>query len=449
MTTVITYGTYDLLHSGHIRLLERARALGTYLIVGVTATDFDKTRGKINVRQSLMERVEAVKNTGIADEVIIEEYEGQKIDDIKRFDVDIFTVGSDWEGHFDYLSEYCQVVYLDRTEGVSSTEVRAQRNRLVIGLVGNSNLVVKYADEIEFVNGVSVGAVCTADAKTRSEVEGRGLKLVEDIEDLWGDVDAVYVASPPPIREQLVEQALLHDVHVLCESPIALTIEAFDRLTSLAKQRELILLDCMKTAYSTAYHRLRLLVKSGKIGSVVSVQSTCTSLTDFSAAPIEHQVGSFFAWAPVGVLPVFQLLGTSWRDLRIASRNLEGVPSHLDSFTKIDFEYDDAVASVLVGKGIKSEGELVVAGTKGYVYVPAPWWKTEYFEIRFENPAANRKYFYQTDGEGIRDELVHFQRSIEFGQSGFYLNRKVSRAIVETTERFNEVWANRVPLLGS
>ena len=79
MTKVITYGTYDLLHYGHKRLLERAKALGDYLFVGVTADNFDKNRGKINVQQSLMERIEGVKATGLADEIIIEEYEGQKI----------------------------------------------------------------------------------------------------------------------------------------------------------------------------------------------------------------------------------------------------------------------------------------------------------------------------------------------------------------------------------
>ena len=84
MVKVITYGTYDLLHYGHIKLLERAKALGDYLIVGVTADDFDKTRGKINVQQSLMERIEAVRATGLADKIIVEEYEGQKIDDIRR-----------------------------------------------------------------------------------------------------------------------------------------------------------------------------------------------------------------------------------------------------------------------------------------------------------------------------------------------------------------------------
>ncbi len=115
MVKVITYGTYDLLHYGHIRLLERAKALGDYLIVGVTSDDYDKTRGKINNQQSLIERIEAVKETGLAVEIIVEEYEGQKIDDIRRMGVDIFTVGSDWEGYFDYLNEYCKVIYLPRT----------------------------------------------------------------------------------------------------------------------------------------------------------------------------------------------------------------------------------------------------------------------------------------------------------------------------------------------
>src|SRR5574344_2692611 len=127
MIKVITYGTYDMLHYGHIRLLERAKALGDYLIVGVTADNFDMTRGKINVQQSLMERIESVRETGIADEIIVEEYEGQKIDDIIKYDIDIFTVGSDWVGKFDYINEYCKVVYLDRTEGVSSSEIREQK----------------------------------------------------------------------------------------------------------------------------------------------------------------------------------------------------------------------------------------------------------------------------------------------------------------------------------
>ena len=160
MKKVITYGTYDLLHHGHIRLLERAKQLGDYLIVGITSNDFDKQRGKINVKQSLMERVKAVKDTGLADEIVIEEYEGQKIDDICKYGIDIFTVGSDWEGKFDYLKEYCQVIYLPRTKGISSSELRTENRRIKLGLVGESVYFEKVARESNFVNGIEVVAVC-------------------------------------------------------------------------------------------------------------------------------------------------------------------------------------------------------------------------------------------------------------------------------------------------
>ena len=82
----------------------------------------------------------------------------------------------------------------------------------------------------------------------------------------------------------------------------------------------------------------------------------------------------------------------------------------------MDFVYDHAVASIKIGDGVKSEGELIISGTKGYIYVPAPWWKTDYFEIRFENQAENKRYFYQLDGEGIRYELVAFIKAIERGK---------------------------------
>ena len=106
MKKVITYGTFDLFHEGHYRLLERAKALGDYLIVGVTTESYDKTRGKLGVVDSLMTRIENVKKTGFADEVIIEEAAGQKFSDIKKYGIDIFTVGSDWTGCFDYLNEF-------------------------------------------------------------------------------------------------------------------------------------------------------------------------------------------------------------------------------------------------------------------------------------------------------------------------------------------------------
>ena len=102
----------------------------------------------------------------------------------------------------------------------------------------------------------------------------------------------------------------------------------------------------------------------------------------------------------------------------------------------MDFIYDHAVASIRVGDGVKSEGELIVSGTKGYIYVPAPWWKTDYFEIRYENQSENRRYFYQLDGEGIRYELVAFVRAIENGRMTDNISRNVTYKISDIMDDY-------------
>ena len=196
MKKVITYGTYDLIHKGHIRLLERAKALGDYLVVGVTADNFDRARGKINVQQSLIERIEGVRQTGIADEIIVEEYEGQKIDDIKRLNIDIFTVGSDWEGRFDYLNEYCKVVYLDRTQGISSSDIRAEKFDIQLGLIGESPILNKIVREAQHVNGLSISGIFSrTDFKLNSE--SNHIPSYNDIDTLLNHCNAVYIISSP------------------------------------------------------------------------------------------------------------------------------------------------------------------------------------------------------------------------------------------------------------
>ena len=434
MVKVITYGTYDLIHYGHIRLLERAKALGDYLIVGVTADDFDKTRGKINVQQSLMERIEGVRATGLADEIIVEEYEGQKIDDIRRYGVDIFTVGSDWVGKFDYLNEYCKVVYLDRTEGVSSSEIRAEKSEIRLGLVGYSPYLNKVFEECKYVNGINVSALCSHSESFISDNIDKYELVTSDYEVFLKAVDAVYIHSNPSTHYAEIKKALESGKHVLCESPISMNIDSCIELYTLAKQGNLVLLEALRTAYSTAYARLLLLIKGGKIGNVVSVDSVCTSLnTNLGNDAKTDDWGSITAWGPTAMLPIFQLLGTNYTSYHICSKINE---SGFDEFTKIDFLYRDAVASIKVGTGAKSEGELIISGTKGYAYVPAPWWKTDYFEIRYENPADNKRYFYQLDGEGIRYEMVDFLKTINGKISGRSIETSVTESIVKVIESF-------------
>lgn len=213
---VITYGTFDLLHHGHVNLLRRAKELGDYLIVGVTSSDFDKNRGKINVKQSLMDRIEAVKALGIADEVIPEEYYGQKIDDIRNYDVDIFAIGSDWRGHFDYLNEYCEVVYLDRTEGISSTQLREGGHHIALGIVGASRDIAKFIDECKYVSGVDVvGAFPDGDD---FDLAGK-TALFGSLEELIEASDALYVANAPERRFATAKAGLEAGKDVLSESP--------------------------------------------------------------------------------------------------------------------------------------------------------------------------------------------------------------------------------------
>ncbi len=425
MIKVITYGTYDLLHYGHIKLLERAKALGDYLIVGVTADDYDKTRGKINVQQSLVERIDAVKATGLADEIIVEEYEGQKIDDIKKYGIDIFTVGSDWEGQFDYLKEYCQVIYLPRTEGISSSEIRSEERTTKLLITGDNFICSKFQKESQFVNGL--------EAKI---VEGKDFKKELD------NYDACFLVSNPKKHYDQIKYALEHGKHVLCESPIALSIKEAEELETLAESKNLILMDSIKTAYSTAYNRMILQAKSGKIGDIISVDATCTSMREFMSGnlSLDSSWNSICAWGPTALLPIFQLLGTNYKRADIISKRIDR-QSQFDGFSKISFLFDHAVASAKVAKSAKSEGELVISGTKGYIYVPSPWWKTDYYEIRFENAEDNIRQFYQLDGEGIRQELVTFLSAISKKRNTSYINSSISKAISSIIEKYynNEV----------
>lgn len=439
MKKVITYGTYDLLHFGHIKLLERAKALGDYLIVGVTADDFDKARGKINVQQSLMERMDAVKATGLADEIIIEEYEGQKIDDILRYEVDIFAIGSDWKNHFDYLNEYCKVVYLERTAGVSSSELRAEDREIHLGLVGDSMFLNKFCRESHFVNGVKIAGLCTSlknNLMNKDELAKVPFKT-EDYNELLNHVDSVYILSSPDLHYDQIKSALQHGKHVLCEPPIALTLSQWDELQTLANQKGVVLMDAIRTAYSMAYYRLLLLVKSGVIGQVVSIDSSCTSLrdTELNKDELKGVWNSICLWGPTAILPIFQILGVDYIQKQITSR-LESEEFMYDTFTKVTFIYPHAVASIKVGKGVKTEGELVISGTKGYIYVPAPWWKTDYFEVRREDPTQNKRYFYQLDGEGIRYELVSFLKAIKGDKTLSYISQTVSKSLVAVIEDY-------------
>ena len=260
--------------------------------------------------------------------------------------------------------------------------------------------------------------------------------LYKECDETLEGVDAVYITNKPGNHYDDVKRALDAGKHVICEAPIATSKAQCEELFSLAGEKGLILTDGIKTAYSTAYSRLMVVAKSGRIGDIISVDATCSSLQSGAGqegVDLKQIQNSICAWGPTAMLPIFQLLGTDYRERQIISHL---IAPDFDSFTKVAFVYPHAVASLKVGKGVKSEGELIISGTKGYIYVPAPWWKTDYFEVRYENPANNKRYFYQLNGEGIRYQIVSFLKTIESGQNSTYVSNKCSMAVIKILESF-------------
>lgn len=437
MIRVITYGTYDLLHQGHINLLRRAKELGDYLIVGVTSDSFDRGRGKLNVRNNVLERVEAVKNTGYADEVIIEDYLGQKIDDIQRYDVDIFAIGSDWKGKFDYLNEYCKVVYLPRTEGISSTMLRAETQDIYkIGVVGSGRIANRFVPEAKVVNGADVVAVLNPDKEEAEAFTKKyGLEAYSKFDSFIEKVDVVYIASPHLTHYDYIKRSLLAGKHVLCEIPFTLKkVEALE-LYRLAEEKNLVLMEASKTAYCPAFGHIVTLIKSGIIGDVVDVKASLSKMVEAPTRELNAKQagGAMTEHAPLTVMAIIKLLGLDWKDINFHTKRENGV----DIYTKGVINYPHATSSFTLGIGVKTEGNLVISGTKGYVYVPAPWWLTSYFEVRYEDQTKNKKFFYSYDGEGLRYEIQELLSMIVNNRRSCYkLRRRESVAIAEIIEKY-------------
>ena len=410
MKKVITYGTYDLLHEGHINLLLKAKALGDYLIVGVTNDNFDRERGKLNVRNNVLERVEAVRALNIADQIILEDYVGQKIDDIQKYGVDIFTVGSDWTGHFDYLNEYCEVVYLPRTEGISSTMLREESQEIVrIGIVGLGRVGKRFFPEASFVSGLEITSIYDNDKNVLDGFaqEHPSYHVSQTFEELLEKVDAVYIATPHLSHYEYAKNAILAGKHVLCETPFVLNGQQAEELYALAKEKKVVLMEANKTAHCPAFNHLMVMIKSGLIGEVVDIEASLSKLLadkNLREFDPDQAGGSMYELGSYPLLPILKLLGTEYKSLTFYSRMDKGV----DIYTKGVLCYPNAVCSFKLGLGVKTEGNLVISGTKGYAYVPAPWWKTDYFELRYEDQNENKKFFYKWDGAGLRYEIQEF-----------------------------------------
>ncbi len=438
MVKVITYGTFDLFHEGHYRLLKRAKDLGDYLIVGVTTEAYDKTRGKLNVVDSLVTRIENVKKTGFADEIVIEESQGQKVTDIRKFNVDIFAIGSDWIGAFDYLKDYCKVVYLERTKNISSTMLR-EKNRPIqrIGIIGTGRIAERFIPEAKLVSGVSTQGVYNPHTESAARFANQWeISAYENIEDFYGAVDVVYIASPHETHYGYIKDALEHGKHVLCEKPMVLEKAQAEELFGYARERKLVLFEGIKTAYCPGFHKLLGFASSGTVGTIRNVEACFTKLERPDTREMTNLVygGSFIELGSYVMLPILKLFGKEFEEVRFDT--IKG-DNGLDIFTKASFRFPTGIATATCGLGVKSEGRLLISGTKGYIVAEAPWWKTTYFEAHYENPGEVEKYSERFLGDGLRYEISDFLSVINgYSNSEFKLTRGESVALAGVMEEF-------------
>lgn len=439
MTKVITYGTFDLFHQGHYNLLKRAKELGDYLIVGVTTEHFDEARGKVNVIDSTLQRVENVRKTGFADEIIIEDHEGQKIEDIQKYGVDIFTVGSDWVGTFDYLNALCKVVYLPRTPKISSTMKREDRFQIVkIGIVGTGRIAPRFVTEAKFVSGLSIICAYNPERESAANFEKRmGMPAyTEDFDTFLEQVDAVYIASPNETHYDYTRRALTAGKHVLCEKPMAFTKQETVELYQLAQEKGVVLLEGIKAAYCPGFQQLINVARSGTIGEIRAVDACFTRLADPKSRERSDAAygGAFLEFGGYVLLPIIKLLGKDYREVRLDSITGE---SGIDLYTQAQLIYDQGIATAKTGVGVKSEGQLVVAGTKGYILAESPWWLTRKFVVRYENPSIVETYEPKFQGDGLRYEISEFVSNINgHFKNGYKLTAEESIVMAEITEKF-------------
>ncbi len=429
-------------HQGHRRLLERAKALGDYLIVGVTDENYDRSRGKLNVVESTEQRVQAVKALDFVDKVIIEKHKKQKAEDMVKYHVDVFAIGDDWEGIFDYLSEYTEVVYLPRTEGISSTLLRKDNfDDIKLGIVGLGRDTKAFIEEAKFVPNLKISRIYSPDLDElkRFTKDHESIKYGHDNYDDFLDtsISAVYIDTALEEHYPLIKKALIAKKHVLCENPLALYKSELKELLALAKKERVLLLSALKTAFLPAFNQMLTEISKGIVGEVKEVRATRTTLYKEKDYP-----DTFMAQGATNILSSYpsllvnKILGES-KDITFFDQGSEGYDV---SNLIISKHKGGAIGISNVATGIKSEGDAVISGTKGYIYIPSPWWLTRKFHVRYEDEHKSQTFNYEFDGCGIRYMIAEFVSLIQRGQrkSEMLTPRdmiRINRVLLEYNER--------------
>ncbi|MBE6028699.1 MAG: glycerol-3-phosphate cytidyltransferase [Clostridiales bacterium] len=431
MKKVITYGTFDLFHDGHYNILKRAREYGDYLIVGVTGENYDIGRGKLSVHDSLAERIENVKKTGLADEIIVEEYLGQKIGDIIKYDIDTFVIGDDWKGKFDHLSRYCNMVYLERTKGISSTQIRSEiLTTYSIGIITDivdDNQLVKEAGTL---NSFRVTSVYSDDVETAEEFQKKyeGVSAVANLDEFFAGTDIVYIRCATEKRAAFIRKAITQKKHVICDPPFSFSLEEQKKLYQLAKENNVILMDNVKMVYIHVFNQLLWMTQGGLIGDILSFQCSI-SRNDRDRKNI------FYDLLALGLCPMIKIMGGEYDNVDIQiSKDSEGI-----EFASLDFKYESGRVLINVGNKVRVRNQLEIIGSSGSIKIDGNWWRGSYFEL--DDPEADEVEIYNTNyhGNGFKYLLKAMADMLANGRiDTMGLFQDESLKIIEIVEKVKE-----------
>ena len=320
-----------------------------------------------------------------------------------------------------------------------------------LGMIGTGRITHRFVEAVENVKEVQLACVYnphngSADRYVQSVWNENPDKPIatDSWERLMELVDAVYIASPHETHYEYMKKALLTKKHVLCEKPMALCAHEVEEVYSLAEKQNCILLEAVKTAYCPGFLAMMKKAKSGVIGDICDVEACFTRLTPLNVreyTDVEHG-GSLTELGNYPLLPIMKIFGTDYENVSFQSVY---AANGVDKFTKVSLTYKNGMALAKTGIGVKSEGELIISGTRGYIYCQAPWWLTRCFEVRYEDPSKRDIYEFEFEGGGLQYELDFFAKKI-LGQhvdacAGVTRNESVMAAGV--MEKFLEENENR------
>lgn len=283
-----------------------------------------------------------------------------------------------------------------------------------LGIMGSGRIAKRFVNDVRSRTDVIVVSVYNPHIESASRFASEnGIEhYTGNEEEFFDRVSAVYIATPHGTHYAYAKKALSRGLNVLCEKPMALDPGQVRELFDLASSEGVVLMEALKTAYLPGFIKLAELVSEGAVGKVCDVEAAFSRLTPAGSREFRDTEcgGSFTEFGSYTLLPVIRFLGTDLEDITFQCLFDE---NGIDVYTKASFTYKEAMGLSKTGLSAKTEGQLVVAGTEGYILAPSPWWLTRYFEVRYEDPDKKDVYSFPFEGSGLIYEINAFFDAVQ------------------------------------